>query len=806
MFRKIFIQILQFSFVNLLLILLSADPALAQSGEVRGRIYDRKNNQGIPYANIIIDGKSLKGTTTDTAGNYVLKGIDPGYIRLVVSVVGYEKKLTEDFLITKSHPVFEDIALDESAVNLETFVVRPSLTEKMKESPLSVQSLSIQEIEKAPGANRDISKVIQSLPGVAQAVSYRNDLVVRGGGPGENRFYLDGIEIPNLNHFVTQGSSGGSVGIINVDFIRQADLYSSSFQAKRGNTLSSVLEMTQIDGNKEKFGGRFTIGSSDIGLTLNGPVSKNSTLIFSVRRSYLQFLFSLLKLPFLPTYNDYQLKYKWNITQKDQLSLISIGSLDNSKLNTGIKNPDESQRYILGYLPNYYQWSYTIGLVYRHFRKKGYDTWILSRNMLDNEATKYSGNIKTPDSLLLKLKSQEIENKFRYEGVTDLLKWKIAYGAGLEYSRYTNHTYQKLFLMDSLRILDYNSALDLWKYSAFGQVSRNLFSEKLEVSLGIRFDGNTYSGLMGNPIRQFSPRLSASYQFAKAWFLNFNAGRYYQLPAYTTLGFRNNRGKLVNDSLGIRYISCDHLVLGLEYQYRPNAKISVEGFYKFYRHYPLSFYDSVSLASKGSDFGIVGDEPVTPVSKGRAYGIEVFFRDINLFRFNVILSYTYVRSEFTNLDGTYIPSSWDNRNLVNLTISRKFRFNWQVGIRYRYAGGAPYTPWNYDKSSLVTAWNAQGRGYLAYDKYNTLRLKDFNQLDLRVDKAFYFKKWSFMLYIDVQNVLNQKAKQPDILINTQPDGSIKTYVDPQGKLRYVLRTIQDYSGTILPAIGIMIDW
>jgi len=790
----------------LLLSILLITTVSGQTGEVRGRIFDHKNNQGIPFANIIVDGKPSLGTTTDTGGNFILKKVDPGYIRLQVSVLGYEKKTTEDFLVTKSHPVFFDVALDETSVNLETVVVRPSILERKEESPLSVQSLSIQEIEKSPGANRDISKVIQSLPGVAQTVSYRNDIVVRGGGPAENRFYLDGVEIPNINHFATQGSSGGPVGIINVDFIRQVDLYSGAFQASRGNMLSSVLEMTQIEGNKDKFGGRFTIGSSDIGLTLNGPIGKKSTLMVSVRRSYLQFLFSVLKLPFLPTYNDYQLKYKWNITPKDQISLISIGSLDNSKLNTGIKNPTENQTYLLGYLPDYYQWSYTVGLVYRHFRSKGNDTWVLSRNMLNNEETKYSGNIEIPDSLILSVKSQEIENKFRYEGVTDLLSWKITYGGGLEYAKYTNHTFQKLYLLDSVRLLDYNSFIDLWKYSAFGQVSKNMFDEKLQLSLGLRFDGNTYSSKMSNPLTQFSPRFSASWQFSKGWFLNFNTGRYYQLPAYTTLGFRDNKGRLVNDSLGIRYISCDHVVLGMEYQYNSNAKVSLEGFYKYYQHYPLSLYDSVSLASKGSDFGIAGDEPVVPDSKGRAYGIEVLFRDINLFKFNVILSYTFVRSEFTNYSGVYVPSTWDNRNLLNLTVSRKFKYNWQVGVKFRYAGGAPYTPWNYEKSSLVAAWNVQGRGYLDYSQYNSLRLRDFYQLDLRVDKAFYFKKWSLMFYLDIQNVLNTKAQQPDNLVNTQPDGSIKTYVDPQGNLRYELRTIPSSAGTIVPSIGIMVDW
>jgi hypothetical protein len=248
------------------------------------------------------------------------------------------------------------------------------------------------------------------------------------------------------------------------------------------------------------------------------------------------------------------------------------------------------------------------------------------------------------------------------------------------------------------------------------------------------------------------------------------------------------------------------MVLGLEYLPKQNAKVSLEGFYKFYRNYPYSIRDSVSLASKGSDFSVVGDEPVLPDSKGRAYGFEIFYRDVDLFKFNILVSYTFVRSEFTNVSGKYIPSSWDNRSIFNITVGRKFRYNWQIGMKWRYAGGAPYTPYDMDRSSRVSAWDAQGRGYLDYSEYNTLRLKFFNQLDIRIDKGFFFKKWSLMFYLDVQNVLNFKAQQPDILVNTQPDGSVVKYVDNQGVERYELRTIPNTAGTILPAIGIMIDF
>ena len=794
--------------VLLLLLLMSGAHffVTAQTGTVKGRVLNHKNNEPIPFTNIIIDGKPTLGTTSDPDGYFTLNNVEPGYVKLAASSVGFKKFITEDFLVTRAHPVYLDILMDELVISLEAVEVRPDVITRKEESPVSMQSLTIQEIERSPGSNRDISRVIQSLPGVASTPSFRNDIIIRGGGPSENRFYLDGIEIPYINHFSTQGASGGPTGIINTDFIRDVELYSGSFPASRGNALSSIMELKQIDGKRDKFGGRFSIGSSDIALTLNGPITKNSSLVFSVRRSYLQLLFTALKLPFLPTYNDYQIKYKINLKNRDQLTFISIGALDNSALNTGIKNPTDYQTYLLGNLPVINQWSYAIGATYRHFREKGYGTWIVSRNMLNNEQTKYLNNEEVPDSLILSYKSREIENKLRYENITELGSWKIQYGAGLEYAKYTNKTYQKIFFRDTLQVLDYSSMIELFKWNINGQVTRPFFNDKLTLSLGIRMDANNYSNRMNNLLNQFSPRFSSSWSFTKNWFLNFNVGRYYQLPAYTTLGFRNNRETLVNDSLGLKYISADHIVLGVEFLPRQNSKISLEGFYKFYRNYPFSLLDSVAIASKGSGYGAFGDEAVTSTAKGRAYGFELYYRDADLFRFNIVASYTFVRSEFTNYAGEYIPSSWDNRHLISLQVGRKFKYHWELGLKWRFVGGAPFTPYDENKSSLVPAWDAQGKGYLNYDAFNTLRLRSFNQLDIRIDKGFYFKKWSLMVYLDVQNVLNFKAEQPDILVNTQPDGSVVRYIDDQGKERYVLRDISNSSGTILPAIGIMIDF
>ncbi len=214
----------------------------AQTGTIRGRGFNEKNNEPLPFTNIIIFGTTI-GSTSDLDGNFIFTGLKPGFVKLAATSVGFESHVSEEFQVTNSKTVFIDIPMRETSIQLEQVVVKASPFRKTEESPVSMRTLGIGDIEKNPGANRDISKVIQALPGVASTVSFRNDIIVRGGGPSENRFYLDGMEIPNLNHFATQGASGGPVGIINVDFIREIDFYSGAFPANRGNALSSVLEM-----------------------------------------------------------------------------------------------------------------------------------------------------------------------------------------------------------------------------------------------------------------------------------------------------------------------------------------------------------------------------------------------------------------------------------------------------------------------------------------------------------------------------------------------------------------------------------
>ncbi|MPM05912.1 hypothetical protein SDC9_52207 [bioreactor metagenome] len=778
----------------------------AQNGIIRGNVRDEKTNQPVPFANVVILNTTV-GSVTNFEGDFVISGVETGYIRLVVSSVGYSTKTTPEFLVTNSNESFIEIQLAESITQLSGVTVTAKTFERNIESPVALQTIGISEIEKNPGGNRDISKIVQSFPGVGQTPAQRNDLIVRGGGTNENRFFVDGIEFPNLNHFATQGASGGPVSIINADFIREAKFYTGSFQVNNGNALSSVLDMSLITPSKDKAVRRFALGASDLAISYNGPLTDNTGLLFSYRRSYLQFLFSAIGLPFLPTYNDYLLKTKTTFKNSDELTFISLGAYDVSRLNLN-ENETEYQQYLLSYLPETDQWNYTIGATYRHFTKNGYVNYILSRNMFRNRSFKYENNIVSESNLLQDYSSDEIENKFRFEKVFFVNNWRWLTGASAEYDEYYNSTFQKIFVDSSIQTLDYKSSFDFYRFAAFAQMSGKLMKDRLGVTMGLRTSVATYNNEMLNPINQLSPRLSLNYSLTERWFATLSVARYTQLPAYTTLGYREG-GVLVNSENKLSPISIIHYIAGAEFIPNDDSKLTMEVFFKDYNKYPVSLRDSVSLANKGGDFGVVGDEPVVSSGGGRAYGMEFQYRRKVVDKINILLTYTFVRSEFSGLNGEYIPSAWDARHIINILGTKNFRKHWTAGFRWKFSGGAPYTPYDVYTSSVVDAWNAQGRPYLDYSAYNTLRYKPFHQLDMRITKEYFFKKWTMNLYLDVQNVYNFKTRNQDILVPaTDADGNyiIANPLDPIGPSRYEMKTIENVSGTVLPTVGIIVEF
>ena len=783
-------------FCNITISFLLAQPV----HQVKGTVIDKSSRQPLEFINVMIVGLN-KGGVTNAEGKFSIGQVPPGIYRLQASAIGYKTVTTPEYMLS-TRDLHIQIEMEENQTELEGVTVTASPFRRDIESPVSLRIIGLQEIEKSPGANRDISRIVQSYPGVAfSPIGYRNDLIVRGGSPSENRFYLDGVEIPNINHFSTQGASGGPVGILNADLIREVNFYTGAFPTDKGNALSSVLDFKLRDGDMERNSLKATLGASEVSLASNGHLGKKTSYLVSVRQSYLQFLFDMLGLPFLPTFTDAQFKLKTRFDARNELTVLGLGGIDKMKLNT--KADDEDNEYILSYLPKIQQETFTLGAVYRHYAGAHVQSVVASHSYLNNRNTKYQQNDESdPEHLMLRLRSTEQNTQLRLENSSSFRNWKVTVGTSLDYSQYSNTTFQKVYT-DRAQTFDYHTYLGIMRWGLFGTVNYTSIDERFTASLGLRADANNYSAAMKDLSDQLSPHLSLSYQLTEHWSLSGNAGLYYQLPPYTALGFKNNNGLYAN-KYALRYMQVSQGSVGLNWRKGDTFEVSVEGFYKDYDKIPLSVADGIPLTCKGNDYGVIGNELLTSTAQGRSYGAELLLKWLVAKKLNLASSFTLFKSEYrTDKESEYIASAWDNRFIFNLRGTYNLPRHWSVGMKVSCIGGAPYTPYDADKSSLVTAWNAQGKPYYDYTRYNEERLPAFTQVDIRIDKTFYLKRCMLGFYIDLQNIAGSKLKQADVLMST---GVIKNPDAPIAEQRYVMKSLKQESGTLLPTLGITFEY
>jgi hypothetical protein len=798
-------------FICSLIFVFSLSLSAFSQGTIRGQIVNPVNNQAVPFANVLVMGTEL-GAISSEDGFYEIVNVPPGLYNVRASFVGYKTSTAYEIQVNLAKAVQLDFELSEDASELSEVVVSSEFS-RSEETPLSVRKLNSNEIERYPGGNRDISRVIQSLPGVASTASFRNDIIIRGGAPNENKFFVDEIEVPVINHFATQGSSGGPVGILNVNLIKNVDLIAGGFPANRMDALSSFFEFTLKEGRRDKMATQLTLGASELTLSNEGPIGEKTTYLLSARRSYLQGLFRLIGLPFLPTFNDFQAKTTTKINDKTELTFIGVGAIDSFVLNQDV--PDEEtdderadRLYLLDVLPIQSQWNYATGLKLKRFRENGFWTFVLSRNMLNNESYKYAGNDESNEAnLLFRYISQESENKFRAENSIFGKGYTLKYGVNYQYSRYFINNFDRAALASSGQVIDVESTSNFNQYGAFISGSKKFYTDRLLVTGGVRVDGADFAETASNPLNQISPRVSFSYQLKPNLFATANVGIYYQKPAYTVLGFQDNDGVLVNRENDVRYIRNSQLIAGIELVVpEKKRRFTAEAFYKRYNNYPSSIRNGIALANLGADFGIIGNEPVASNAEGRAYGIEFLAQQRLFNNFYGIAAVTLVRSEFTNPNTEgFIPSSWDNKFIVSLTAGKRFGNNWEIGARWRFLGGTPYTPFNEAESALISNWDLRGQPIFDYTQINAIRLPAFHQLDLRLDKKYFFKNWNFNWYVDIQNAYNFQAEQPPLLVPVR-DSVGGILIDPTDSSRYQLRSLENTAGTLLPTIGIIIEF
>ncbi len=792
------------------------------TGRIGGAITDKNSLLPVGGLTVTLEPGQLS-STADSSGRFRFEGIIPGTYRIRISGVGFIDNILNNVVVTSGNESNLSIQMERAVGELGTIIIsgrKNTARAASLESPLSVQRLTTEDIKANPGGNFDISKVIQSLPGVGGGVGgggFRNDIIIRGGAPSENVFYLDGIEVPIINHFSTQGSGGGPQGILNVSFIEDVRLSTSAFDARYDNTLSSVFQFRQKNGNPNRLQGNVRLSATELAATFDGPLSKNTTFIASARRSYLQLLFKTLDLPIRPNYWDFQFKTTTKINSKTTLSVLGIGAIDEFSFAVPKESTPE-KTYSINSSPSVNQWSYTVGATLRRLTDKGYWNISLSRNTLDNTADKYEDNENPVEAeRTLRINSRETENKLRFDQTINYESVKLTWGASLQYVDFDNSFFQQFRpeltddqgnIIQEAEIFTSDGELGFLRYGAFIQAGKRVLNNRLALSAGLRMDANNLSSSEGNPLKQLSPRVSASYALTDQWNVSASFGIYYRLPGYPQLAFQQVQGSMSFPNPG-DYIRSTHYVTGVEFLPSSDTRFTVEGFYKQYGNYPVSVSDGISLANKGTDFGAVGNEPVIQDGRGRAYGIEFFAQQKLTKRFFGVLSYTFYRSEFTGINNRYIRANWDNRHLLSLTWGYKFKGNWELGLKFRYQGAAPYTPFDLPASQLN--YLTLGTGILDFARTNTNALAAFHASDVRIDKKWNFRRFTLDIFLDVSNwYVSKNPGLPNYTFQRNADNTAFVTTDgfpiQQNGSNAIPVILPNDDPSVLPTLGFIIEF
>jgi len=724
-----------------LLLLLTAAPGRAQdtppSGVIVGRILDVVGDAPIEGATIRVRGQEL-AVQSDARGRFTLRGVRMGIATIEVRALGYAPVSRGDLAVSPAKPAEVTIRLSGVQRQLQTVTVRPEAFPVLPpmRAPVSTQTYSAEEVRRQPGAQEDVLRAISVAPGVGVTSGARNDLIVRGGAPFENLFVVDNIEVPNINHFGSQGSTGGPISLINIRFIESAALSAGGFGARYGDRASSATTLTLREGNRERLAGELNVAASQVGAVLEGPLGENASFFANVRQSYLDLLFKAIGLSFIPSYTDATVKAVWRPTARDAVSFLAVAARGTVTFDNDSADDRLSNAQVLA--PS--QDQYFSGLTWARLIPRGTVTSTLGRTW-----TRFVTAQR--DTLL-----QPVFENRSTEGETSLrtdVTWAPRAGLELETGtifKYASALQYEAALSGNVRRDASGAPQPLMVDTSFTALRNGTYAQlawqirpRLRLSSGFRAD---WYGFLNNAVR-LAPRLSATVQLDEATTLTAAGGRYWQAPSLIWLV-----GEAGNDRR-LRPFRADQVVLGATRLIGSELKVQLEVYGKRYADYPTRlFRPQAVLSPSGFDDATTdipfGLEPLSSSGRGESFGAELFVqKKLGATPFYGQASASVNRTRFTGLDGTQAPGAFDTPVIANGVLGWRPNARWEVAARVRGASGLPNTPF------LTDGANA---GALDFTRYNSERLTTFVAVDLRVDRRFVFGRQQLIAFLDVQNV------------------------------------------------------
>lgn len=704
-------------------------------GVIRGKVIDEETHSPVEGAIIELLGTSDK-SNTNSMGEFVFEGLEFDSYQIKVTSIGYNPQIKSDLILYASKPLNLIIVLSPQGITTEQIDVEASFFQQSSDVNISSLNLDYEEIRRAPGATEDISRMLQSAPGVAIGNDQRNDIIIRGGSPSENLILIDGIEVPNINHFGTDGSTSGAIGFINNKFILETDLLTGGFPSLYGDKLSGVVDISFREGSKKNFFSDVNLSIAGFGGIFEGPITEKGSYLFSVRRSYLELIKSSIRLTTVPNYWDFNLKANYDLSATDKIKVIGLLGLDKidfsgeSAQNNPYGNSLDNQNTL------------ATGVNYTKLFSNGYLETVLSAAYTDSFIKQIDS--RTADPIFIYNSSNNeviLKSNLNY-----VLSKSITFngGIGAKFAAINSDTYLRGNTNAAGYVYDTINAVaqfDTYKLFSHVNFTAKFFNDKLTVNAGARVDYFDYIRLK----TYFSPRAGASLKLTPVTQINFATGIYYQSPEYIWLS-SDPRNRNLNS------IRSTHFITGVEHYFAVDLKATIEVYYKEYKDYAVwKDIPTYILIDGGTDFGpnIVGE--AVSAGKGIVKGVDITLqKKLSGSGLYGLLNYSYIHSEFSAIEGGIKPGAFDPGHQITLIAGFQFKNGWLIGGKLKYSGGRPYTPIDEEASLAVN------RAVYATNDFNSSRYPYYMRVDLRLDKKFDFSKASLVAYLELQNVFDRE--------------------------------------------------
>jgi len=729
-------------------------------GAIRGTAADAAGRPA-PDVAVCVTGTGQCDVTT-AEGRFAITGVRAGRYQLEIVAPGRPGFLSQELEVRAGLDASVEIALpDADTLQQSVTVTAPAFafSEEIKNSGFLV---SATDIRTSAGSLQDVARYVQSLPGaVIGTDDFRNDLIVRGGSPLENLYIVDNIEIPNINTFATFASAGGTVSMLDPALIQDVTFLTGGYSAAYGNRTSSVLQVTQREGNRARPTGRATVGFAGVGGVAEGPLGRGGkgSWIVSLRRSFLDLFTDDIGIGGVPVLYTASGKMVYDVSPRDRVWLVNVSGVDEirlglteeSDLSDELSNLDiryDGRRSATGF-----NWQRLLGT-----RGVGLFGLTYSRatvNQRVNDLLRLGvpapgtpvGEQLAGGALVFREGSTESELTVKYDLTREFpVAGKVQSGVSL---KRVNARYDAaspfgadspFFVVPDANPFSLDQRLSSYQFGAYLQGTRSLTS-RLSATIGARFDRYQYLDAT-----TLTPRLGLDYALTSRLSLRASYGRYTQQPFLLFLeAYPENRS--------LDPFRADHYIAGLAYAMNASTRITAEIYRKDYRHYPVSSQiPALSLANAGDTFAIRDILfPMTSAGRGRAEGIELFAeRKAGTGQWHGQANLALSRVRHAGLDGVLRPGTFDYPVVANIVGGYRLSPRWDVSMRLAYLGGRPYTPFDVGQST------AQRRAVNDLNQVNALRAPDYFRLDLRVDRRLRIGSREVSVFAGVQNVTNRR--------------------------------------------------